>query len=219
MVLTCAWRTATGARLRNEDRVVCLPERGLFAVIDGLGGEAAGDIAAEEVAKEIASEQERSLVETFGAARDRLGQRVRDDARTWGMGAVATAVRIRGGAIELAHVGDTRAGLLRGGAPLRWLTIDHVLPVANGAVTRDLGSAKGPAAHWAQAAAEELQTGDRVILATDGVHGVVAPSMIEAVLRTATSDEAFVTEVMCLVERAGAPDNASVLVISIAGGP
>lgn len=230
MKLRVASRSDTGSRPDNEDRVVHDVGRGLFAVIDGMGGEAAGEVAAAEAAERIATSGDRPLVTVFGEIRDALEARGRADPRLWGMGAVATAVRVREGAMEIAHVGDTRAWRWRPGAALQLLTRDHtiaqeareMLGLAEGAevpggnrVTRDLGSSRGPPDHWVETREEPLLPGDRLVLSSDGLHGVLSSRELEEILEAPGDEEHAVERMIARVWERGAPDNVSVVVVGV----
>ncbi|RYF62058.1 MAG: bifunctional protein-serine/threonine kinase/phosphatase, partial [Comamonadaceae bacterium] len=82
-----------------------------------------------------------------------------------------TALVLRGQSYTLAHVGDTRAYLLRGGT-LQQLTTDHVVPHRDLShqLTRSVGSDERLLVDYAQG---DLLAGDRFVLLTDGVHGVL----------------------------------------------
>ena len=127
-------RTHTGRRASNEDAWVCRVEAGVFAVIDGMGGREAGEVAAAITANTLAETptapgmaSETLLVRQFYDARDRILAHARAHPRCAGMGAAATAVRIDddGTTASVAHVGDTRAWHVGPGGIVQ-LTKDHV---------------------------------------------------------------------------------------------
>ena len=120
-----------------------LPELGLFAVADGMGGHAAGDrasrLAVEVVEKEIRAarldqrpvvvgaldeEPSRSLAAAARAASERIHAEAQADPSAEGMGTTLTAILVDRGRVHLAHVGDSRCYLYRD-SRLEQLTIDH----------------------------------------------------------------------------------------------
>jgi serine/threonine protein phosphatase PrpC len=130
------WRSATASdpgrlRAENQDRAYADDERGIFLVVDGLGGHAAGEKAAETAVETIRTEMARS----GGDARDRIrkaitaaNNRIFDEAaenETWhGMACVLTLAAIADDKVTIGHVGDSRLYLTWNGA-IRKITSDH----------------------------------------------------------------------------------------------
>src|SRR5574338_596530 len=113
MMLRAAASTDVGLRRRiNEDRYALAPELGLYLVADGMGGHTAGQVASE-LAAEAALQAIRAL-ETTSRERPELA----------GMGTTFVSLLAGRGRAALAHVGDSRAYLVRGGR-IRQLTDDH----------------------------------------------------------------------------------------------
>jgi len=132
-------------RAHNEDRLLVDERLGLFVVCDGMGGHAAGDVASELAAKTIAetiehaagpdtksdemtaeeaTRLERVVRNALENANDRVYALGQENPDKRGAGTTCTALLVRGGRGFLAHVGDTRAYLKRGGA-LHQLSTDH----------------------------------------------------------------------------------------------
>jgi len=130
--LSAAAASDTGLRREsNEDRYYCDPARGLFAVIDGVGGHAAGERAAEAALRMLRTRLERET----GAAEERLREaitlannevfRLAQAEPDWsGMACVVTAALVRDGRLAVGHVGDTRLYVFRDGR-VRKVTHDH----------------------------------------------------------------------------------------------
>jgi protein phosphatase len=134
----------------NEDAFLLLPEEGLFCVADGMGGQAAGEVAARIAVEEMAeffrltgrdveatwpfaeerarSYGENRLLAGMKLANLRIFERARADQGLQGMGTTLVCASFDGAGRELlvGHVGDSRAYLLRGGS-LSQLTEDHSL--------------------------------------------------------------------------------------------
>ncbi len=129
-------RVATGThigrvRTNNEDRVYADPDRGGFAVIDGVGGQAAGEQAAQialdtirqRLQLQIGTPAER-VREAIALANDQIHQQAEAHPDLRGMACVLTLVLLQNGTLTAGHVGDTRLYKMRGGT-LRKLTHDH----------------------------------------------------------------------------------------------
>ncbi len=122
--------TNTGLiRASNEDRYLATPP--LFAVADGMGGQAAGEVAAQIVEDALAQASAdgevsggRALGQVLEDANRGVIARARADPELRGMGTTCSALLIDGQTAHIAHVGDSRGYLIRDGQ-LRSLTTDH----------------------------------------------------------------------------------------------
>lgn len=134
-------------RENNEDRVLCEPERGIYAVIDGVGGESGGEIASQ-IALDVlrarlsrrTTDLDRLVREAIALANRQIFERARSDPRLAGMSCVLTVALLDGGPsgeragdragdrvgdrVIIGHVGDSRLYLLRRGE-IRKVTRDH----------------------------------------------------------------------------------------------
>jgi len=137
MILRSAARTDVGLRRRaNEDRYAVAPELGLYLVADGMGGHTAGQVASDLAAQgavralETLQSAEASLTEklrySVAAANREVFGTAQAKPHLTGMGTTLVALLAGGRRIALAHVGDSRAYLVRGGK-IRQLTDDHSL--------------------------------------------------------------------------------------------
>src|SRR4051812_5493844 len=118
-------------RETNEDRYHYDPARGLFIVIDGVGGQAAGEKAAEIALGLVRTRLEREtgavedrVREAIGLANDEIHRLASLHPEWTGMACVLTIAVITGGDVVVGHVGDTRLYRLRGG-DIEKLTRDH----------------------------------------------------------------------------------------------
>ena len=131
-VVDSAGLTQTGnVRRSNEDSF--LLRSPLFMVADGMGGALAGELASRMCAEAFAEldliehQGEEALRATIGVANQRIYERSRTDAEASGMGTTVTAALVgENGTVAFAHVGDSRAYLLRDGS-LQRLSEDHSL--------------------------------------------------------------------------------------------
>jgi serine/threonine protein phosphatase PrpC len=124
--------TDTGLlRESNEDRYWMDAEHGVFLVVDGVGGQAAGELAAQTAVETIreamvwteATAEER-VKAAITAANNRIFRRAQADQEHHGMSCVLTLALLEDGRITIGHVGDSRLYLLWDGA-IRKLTSDH----------------------------------------------------------------------------------------------
>ena len=126
-----------------------------------------------------------------------------------------TALVLRGHSWTLAHVGDTRAWLLRGGE-CRQLTQDHVLPGMRvaGQLTRAIGLEEQVRVDYGQG---DLQAGDCLVLTSDGVHKPLSRARLAAIVTEAESAQAASAALVREALAAGGDDNASALVLRVRG--
>jgi PPM family protein phosphatase len=227
--------TDTGRRrLRNEDAFVCEPP--LFAVTDGMGGARAGQVAAELAAtalEEGAADVDgaEALVALVEEANRRIWERSVNDPETTGMGAVVTVALVHDGSgtIAIAHVGDSRAYLLRGDA-IRQLTRDHSLVaelVESGvltaeeaehhpqrsAITRALGTDPAVEVDLFTVAGEP---GDVFLLCSDGLSSMVTDEQVASAIEAAERDPERAAEALVAAANArGGEDNITVVVFEL----
>jgi protein phosphatase len=230
--LCAAARTHRGTvRDDNEDAFLCRPELGLFAVIDGMGGQQAGRQAAELARQALldAGDPARGLL----AANDRIVRVAKSRRDLEGMGCVASALRVEGGLARIAHVGDTRI-YLAGPAGCEQLTRDHTVAaseqerlglsqgLADGLqgrnqVTRDLGGRRHESEGWIDRLEVPLERGVLLLMCSDGLPAALGPDVVFDKLRQAhraqTPPEALADELIALALDRGARDNVTAVVV------
>lgn len=253
MQITWAARTDSGLRRsQNEDCYCANPDLGLFVVADGMGGHAGGEVASELAVTEIQTVIESTstlgpqdtwpvpfdanvgtdgnrLRAGFSMANSRIAQRIEKSEELRGMATTAVAALVKGKKAALAHVGDSRAYLLRAGQLTR-LTADHswveeqiqagMLTEAaarehpwRNIVTRALSGADGLNVDVTEL---ELEVGDRVLLCSDGLPTVIHDSEIGDVVSTTADLQAVCDELVRRANAAGGPDNVTTLVVGAA---
>lgn len=118
-------------RENNEDRILCDPGRGLFVVADGMGGEAAGEIAAQQAIECIDARLRhatgtpaRRLREAIATANNEIYRMASEHPEWRGMACVLTAAMIEDGMLHIGHVGDSRLYRIQRGE-IRKVTHDH----------------------------------------------------------------------------------------------
>jgi protein phosphatase len=211
----------------NEDSYLVEPP--LYAVADGMGGHRGGEVASQlalETVEALFREGDTSLAEQVREANRAVFARSQEDKAVSGMGTTLTAAQIEGGAVRLAHVGDSRAYLLRAGA-LRQLTDDHTLvnrmvkageiteseaevhPHRN-VLTRTIGTE-------AEVHVDEdqvpLMDGDRLLLCSDGLFGMVAEDQLQAIMEAEPDPQKTADRLIKAANRAGGVDNITVIVL------
>jgi serine/threonine protein phosphatase PrpC len=118
-------------RGNNEDRVLASPELGIFAVIDGVGGESAGEVAAD-IALEVlqarlsrrTTDLGRLVREAIALANRQIYERAKHDPHLSGMACVLTVAVLDGPLATIGHVGDSRLYALSVGE-IKKVTLDH----------------------------------------------------------------------------------------------
>jgi protein phosphatase len=234
--VVAAARSDRGPRERNEDAFVCRPDLGLFAVIDGMGGQQGGQKAASLARESLLGE--RDLLRAFLNANERIVKAARKDAKAKGMGCVASAARVGAEKALVAHVGDTRV-YLAGEAGCEQLTCDHTVAAraqeefgisARGAreigghnqVTRDLGGQPRNGDDWIDNFEVRVQQGDFLVLCSDGVHGPLHADVFHRIREARKQDTPPERLADDLVEKAllgGGADNATVVVVKLVDPP
>ena len=215
----------------NEDSYLLLDP--LYAVADGMGGHRGGEVASSlalETVRKLFTAGEGTLTEQVEHANRAVYERSRSDREVQGMGTTLTAALVQDGTVRLAHVGDSRAYLLRDGR-LQRLTKDHTLVarmVEDGEiteaeaethphrsiVTRALGV---EAAVQVDEGILELHDGDRLLLCSDGLTGMVGHDRLEAILREVSDPQEAADALVRAANEAGGIDNITAVLLDFAG--
>ncbi|MGE0869646.1 MAG: PP2C family serine/threonine-protein phosphatase [Kofleriaceae bacterium] len=226
-------------RNTNEDAFIVEPSRGLFVVLDGMGGANAGDVAsqlARDTILKFVADRHGNLAARalLGGALLAASAAVHAEAQAkrerHGMGTTVVACLLESAKrAVIAHVGDSRAYLLRDGR-LKALTRDHTVVeelVDRGLLTpdqaerhtyknvlsRNLGARPEARIDYLEL---ELQPGDRVLLCSDGLYGYASAEGIQYVLGSGDAPDAVARELIELALRGGGGDNVTAIVIETA---
>lgn len=218
-----------------EDEDTLALKGAFYAVADGMGGHAAGQIASElalkTAIKAYYSDSSPILEESLRAAFQTANALIYDAARAIseraGMGTTMTALVLRGEEAFVAHVGDSRCYRLRGGK-LEQLTEDHTwvneqvkrglmsreeaeLSPFRNVITRSLGNTPSVEV---DILSDELKVGDVFLLCSDGLTGEVSDDEIrDALLKSPPSKAAW--DLVELALDHGGRDNCTVLIVAI----
>jgi protein phosphatase len=242
LALRYAARSDVGqVRQGNEDSGYAAPR--LLIVADGMGGHAGGELASATAVATLAQiadanlgqgEALTRLAEAVESAGSTIGLVVADSPDLAGMGTTVTGLYWLadgdGARIAIVHVGDSRAYLLRDG-DLSQITHDHTYVqtlVDAGRITEEEASTHprrnllmraldGVQVAEPDLSVREARLGDRYLLASDGLHGVVSGDEIARILGS-REPTVCVTELVDLALSRGAPDNVTVVVAHVIEG-
>ncbi len=216
-----------------------LSDRGIFVVADGMGGHAAGEVASEMatriIAREIGAlrgvedeEAARRVQRAIVSANESIYERTLSEHDKRGMGTTATVLVLMRGRYLIGQVGDSRAYILRDGEFLQ-VTKDHsyvqeqvdaglltpdqarVHPYSN-VITRCVGAGSDvlPDIYFGS-----LRAGDILLLASDGLTGMLEDDQLVRILQSDGGPEAWVDRMVAEANYRGGLDNITAIVVRI----
>ena len=238
--LKCAGESHTGRiRTNNEDRLHFDPERGIFIVVDGVGGQAAGEVAADTAVRVLRTRLERPdkpvrerILEAVTLANNEIF-RLAETREEWaGMGCVLTLAVVENGVATIGHVGDTRLYKIRA-ARIQKVTRDHspvgVLEDAGemseieamshprrNEVLRDVGSAEHTPddEEFIDIYEVPFEPDSALLLCSDGLSDLVpAEQMLRAIVQHVGNRSRTVRQLIELANEAGGKDNVTVVFV------
>lgn len=190
-------QTAIGARhTANEDAYGTDPDNGLWFVADGMGGHAAGEVASQVVRETVLTEVAAGLplADAICKAHDTVVELASKDPEKRGMGSTIVALQVNDAQVDVAWVGDSRLYLWRNEA-LEQITRDHSYVeylIAKGEITTGeadnhpernvLVQTLGYDEPTPGILQMQLQTGDRLLLCSDGVYTEMTRETISEIL-------------------------------------
>jgi serine/threonine protein phosphatase PrpC len=234
-------------REKNEDAWTAVPEMGLFIVSDGIGGNFAGEVASQIVVEALPKLLRERIAPSAGSDEDltddQVGDRIKDAicelsndlrARTKhepgleGMGATVVIALVRDDKVHIAHMGDSRAYLVRD-AGLKQLTHDHSLVQllidneaiepeeatthpSHGQLTRSVGMEGEP---LPEANVFQLQPGDRILLCTDGLTGMIQDQELCNLMSVDSPLNEVCQSLIAAANEAGGTDNITATIIAV----
>ena len=214
----------------NQDSVYAGPR--LLAVADGMGGMAAGDVASNIVIAAMAPLDEDvpgdalvdALRHAVGTANQHLRDTVDANPQLEGMGTTLTAVLFSGSKFGMVHIGDSRAYLLRNNE-FAQITKDDTyvqMLVDEGRVSPEEASSHPQRSLLTRAldgrdidpeySVRQVLKGDRYLICSDGLSGVVSADTIGQTMREIADPQACVERLVQLALRGGGPDNITVVI-------
>jgi PPM family protein phosphatase len=231
-------RTDKG-RMREQNEDSLYAGTTVFAVADGMGGHAAGEVASATALEPLraldrrefatAEDAQHALAEAIAEANLNVVAKATNEPELRGMGTTLTAVLVRDGRFHVAHVGDSRAYLIRGGE-ISQLTTDHTLVeqlVREGRLSRDQAATHPQRSVITRAIGVdrevevdslpplEMQPGDQVLLCSDGLSGPVEDPDIAGILAAEPEGQGAADALVDAANRAGGPDNITVVLIRV----
>jgi PPM family protein phosphatase len=235
LVLRYAVRSDVGLlREGNEDSAYAGPR--LLAVADGMGGHAAGEVASSVTIASMAEldseppggDMLAELSSAVAAANTRLQEMIIANPAVEGMGTTLTALFWSDGHAAVCHIGDSRGYLLRENE-LYQITHDHTLVqslVDEGRINASdvathpqrsllLRALDGRSVAEPDLSVHEGQPGDRYLLCSDGLSGVVTDETLRETLATIAEPEAVTRQLIELALLGGGPDNITCIVADV----
>ncbi|SCE86295.1 protein phosphatase [Micromonospora coriariae] len=214
----------------NQDSVYAGPR--LLAVADGMGGMAAGDVASNIVIGAMAPLDEDvpgdALVDALRSAVGTANQQLRDtvdaNPQLEGMGTTLTATLFSGSKLGMVHIGDSRAYLLRNGEFAQVTKDDTYVQmlVDEGRISAEEASSHPQRSLLTRAldgrdidpeySVRQVLPGDRYLICSDGLSGVVSAETIGETLREYADPQQCVERLVQLALRGGGPDNITVII-------
>lgn len=230
-------------RENNEDRVLCDPERGIYAVVDGVGGESGGEIAAQTAVEILqarlsrrTTDAPRLIREAIALANKQIWEKAQASPALTGMACVLTVAVIDGAQATVGHVGDSRLYLLRPGegeGEIRKITRDHS-PVGSredvgeiseseamshprrNEIFRDVGSAphEPDEEGFIDVTQIRFEPDSALLICSDGLSDLVPSATILSLVEgNAANPKAAVQALIDAANQAGGKDNVSVVLV------
>lgn len=228
-------------RAENQDACAADMKRGIFVVADGVGGAAAGAVAAQAVVKVLpglvaerlaalpkATEAgiEGALKDAFAELSDKLKAQTANDPELRGMSSTVVMALVRQRDVYVAHAGDSRAYLLRKGR-LEQLTRDHSIVAAMvelGQITPEQAKVHPERSRITRCIGMKTSLsadvrhisvgpGCRLLLCTDGLTGMLTDEAIARILRREKDAKSACRRLIAEANRAGGQDNITALIV------
>ena len=224
-----------GPKARNEDSGYAGPN--LLVLADGMGGHAAGDVASSMIvgelapldAEDVTADQAVGLLEeALRSANSKLTKAMRDNAELAGMGSTTIVMLRTGNKLAMAHIGDSRAFMLRGDT-FSQITKDHSFVqqlVDEGRISKEEAGQHpqrsvvtrvmtGQPDDEPDTSLREAKIGDRFLMCSDGLSDFVGADVIEEILREAASPAEAADRCIEVALKASTRDNVTVIVADV----
>lgn len=231
-------------RENNEDRYFVDGDQRLFIVADGMGGQAAGEQASQLAVEMIPAQLQglsiedtdpafirQAVSQAIVAANEAILAQGIADPSLQNMGTTVVLALLRASKVFIAHIGDSRAYLIRGGA-IESMTTDHnlaqALYEAKTISKEELKTHKFRHVLWKFLGSKEagdgpdlfdfdVQAGDRLVLVTDGVTGSLDESAILSMVSEINDPQKCAEELVQLSLDHGSKDNVTCVALFIDG--
>lgn len=234
MNLRVGARTDVG-RVREGNEDSYMVHAPLYAVADGMGGHQGGEVASKvaletlgRLTLEDSADTAPNLADAVREANRAVLDRASTDPGLHGMGTTLTALVAEGDRVFLAHVGDSRAYLLRDGR-MEQLTEDHTVVeglVQEGRLTRQEAEIHPQRSILTRALgvdgdievdekSQDVRPGDRILLCSDGLTGMVPEQEIERILAELEDPQRAAEALVEAANDAGGQDNITAVVLDV----
>ncbi|GAB3873854.1 PP2C family protein-serine/threonine phosphatase [Terrabacter terrigena] len=224
-----------GPKSRNEDSAYAGPN--LLVLADGMGGHAAGDVASSMIVGELAPLDEEDvtadqaiplLEEALHSANAKLTKAMRENSDLAGMGSTTIVMLRTGNKLAMAHIGDSRAFMLRGDT-FSQITKDHSFVqqlIDEGRISKDEAGhhpqrsvvtrvMTGQPDDEPDTSLREAKIGDRFLMCSDGLSDFVGADVIEEILREARTPDEAADRCIEVALKASTRDNVTVIVADV----
>ncbi|MBC9820267.1 PP2C family serine/threonine-protein phosphatase [Terrabacter sp. MAHUQ-38] len=224
-----------GPKSRNEDSGYAGPN--LLVLADGMGGHAAGDVASSMIVGELAPLDEEDvtadqaiplLEEALHAANAKLTKAMRENSDLAGMGSTTIVMLRTGNKLAMAHIGDSRAFMLRGDT-FSQITKDHSFVqqlIDEGRISKEEAGhhpqrsvvtrvMTGQPDDEPDTSLREAKIGDRFLLCSDGLSDFVGADVIEEIVREARTPAEAADRCIEVALKASTRDNVTVIVAEV----
>src|ERR1700678_398604 len=240
LIVRYAVRSNIGLQREDNEDAAYAGAR-LLAVADGMGGHAAGERASAAVIEALRpldtqvpeGELLNALDHAVRRAKAALREMAQENPALTGMGTTLTALLWSGSQLGLVHIGDSRAYLVRDGEVFQ-ITHDHTFVQSlldEGKITEDEVASHPQRSLLIQALSalpdrgfkpdlqlREAALGDRYLLSSDGLHGVVPAAEVRRVLLTVADPDQAAADLIALAMDGGGPDNITCIVAGVGAG-
>ena len=218
-------------REHNEDSVAV--QQSLFAVADGMGGHAGGEVASEIAVDILANSAPHihdasALIKTIRTINSSIIDAAQSGMGRPGMGTTLTVAILDGARLLIAQVGDSRAYLLHNDQ-LQQLTRDHSYVgelLAGGHISESEAASHPKRSVITRALGSDLKTeadiyelqaaaGDRLLICSDGLYGMISEEDIAAILNSEADPQEACDALISAAREGGGLDNISAIVVNI----
>ena len=235
---TISYAASDVGKIRSSNQDSGYAGVNMFFVADGMGGHAGGDIASAITAQHVAladepaesaDQAEQRLIDFIWQANEKLGVSVAEHPDLAGMGTTFSGILVHGTKVSIGHIGDSRVYLARDGI-VKQITSDHTFVqrlVDTGRITEEealihprrsvLMRVLGDVEQFPEIDVETFETkpGDRWMVCTDGLAGVVPDGIMHRIMLSKSSVKEATDLLVGEALEFGAPDNVTVVLVDI----
>lgn len=235
---TTSYAASDVGKVRSSNQDSGYAGANLFFVADGMGGHAGGDIASAIAAQHVAladepvdsaQQAEQRLIDFIWQANEKLGVSVSEHPDLAGMGTTFSGILVHGTKVSIGHIGDSRVYLARDGV-VKQITSDHTFVqrlVDTGRITEEealvhprrsvLMRVLGDVEQFPEIDVETFETkpGDRWMVCSDGLSGVVPEGIMHRILLSQSSVKEATDLLVGEAIEFGAPDNVTVVLVDV----